>query len=53
MLQTRNTVSTDLIFRFDKSTSKLYINVAFDKPNYITIEYIPRYDDVSQVVSDY
>lgn len=53
MLQLRNTVSTDLIFRFDRHTGYLYINVAFDKPKYITIEYVPRYDDVSEIVSDY
>ena len=53
MLQVRNTVSTDLLFIFDKHTNLLYINVAFDKPEYITIEYVPRYDDASQIVSDY
>ena len=52
-LQIRNTVSTDLLFRFEKHTNKLYINVAFDKPTKITIEYVPRYNDVSEVVSDY
>lgn len=51
--QIRNTMSTDLIFRFDKSTSKLYINAAYDKPQYITIEYVPRYNDVSEITSDY
>lgn len=53
MLQLRNTASTDLSFRFDRHTSKLYINVAMDKPNLITIEYVPRYNDVSEVVSDF
>lgn len=53
MLQLRNTVSTDLIFRFDRHTNYLYINVAFDKPEYITIEYVPRYNDASEIVSDY
>ena len=52
-LQIRNTLSTDLIFRFDKSTNKLYINVAFDVPNVITIEYVPYYKDVSEVTSDF
>lgn len=52
-LQIRNTLSTDLIFRFDKSTNKLYINVAFDVPDKITIEYVPYYTDVSQVTSDF
>lgn len=53
MLQLRNTMSTDLIFRFDRHTNFLYINVASNKPSYVTIEYVPRYDDVSQIVSDY
>lgn len=52
-LQMRNNVSTDLLFRFDKHTNKLYINVGFDKPELITIEYVPRYNDVSEIVSDY
>lgn len=51
--QITNTLSTDLAFRFDRHTNKLYINAAYNKPQYITIEYIPRYDDVSQIVSDY
>lgn len=53
MLQIRNTVSTDLQFRFDKHTNQLYINIASDKPEYITIEYVPLYKDVSEIVSDY
>lgn len=52
-LQIRNTLSTDLIFRFDKSTNRLYINVAFDVPEYITIEFIPEYQDVSEITSDF
>ena len=53
LLQIRNTTSTDLQFRFDKHTNQLYINVAMDRPQYITIEYVPLYTDVSEVVSDY
>lgn len=51
--QIRNTASTDLAFRFDKSANKLYINVSLGTPTNITIEYIPRYDDVSEITSDY
>ena len=51
--QIRNTTSTDLAFRFDKSTNKLYINVSEGTPNNITIEYIPVFQDVSEVTSDY
>lgn len=53
MMQIRNTVSTDLIFRFDKSTDRLYINVAADKPQSITIEYIPKLQCVEEVTSDF
>lgn len=52
-LQLRNSLSTDLLFRFDKHTNRLYINCANSKPNFITIEYVPRYNDVSEIVSDY
>lgn len=52
-MQIRNTLSTDLVFRFDKHTNLLYINCSMDMPSYITIEFIPRYNDVSQIVSDY
>lgn len=51
--QIRNTTSTDLAFRYDKSSNKLYINIATSKPQYITIEYVPRFNDVSEIVSDY
>ena len=46
-------MSTDLLFRFDRHTNYLYINVTTDKPQYITIEYVPRYDYVDEIVSDY
>lgn len=52
-LQMRNTISTDLAYRYDKPSEKLYVNCAYDVPQAITIEYIPRFDDVSQITSDY
>jgi hypothetical protein len=51
--QIRNTTSTDLAFRYDKSSNKLYINIATSKPANVTIEYVPRYQDVSEINSDY
>ena len=51
--QIRNTVSTDLSFKFDKSTNKLYINVSAGIPQNITIEYIPIIRDVSEITSEY
>lgn len=53
LLQTRNTMSTDLMFRYDKTDEKLYINVSAGDPGKITIEYVPRFDDVSEIVSDF
>lgn len=52
-LQIRNTLSTDLLFRYDRHTNLLYVNCSYDKPKYITIEYVPRYNDVSEIVSDF
>ena len=52
-LQIKNTVSTDLAFRYDKSSEKLYINIAFDTPPRITIEYIHVYKDVDEITSDF
>lgn len=51
--QIRNTTSTDLAFRFDKDSSKLYINVPNGTPASITIEYIPIIHDVDEIKSPY
>lgn len=57
LLQMRNTASTDLDWRegidLKDHKRKLYINANYDTPKMITIEYIPVYTDVSQIVSDY
>ena len=53
LLQMRNTLSTDLAYRQDINAKKLYINVAYDKPLYITIEYIPFYNKVEDIESVY
>lgn len=53
LLQMRNTISTDLDFKEDKQGQKLYINSNYDTPRMITIEYVPIYDDVEQITSDY
>lgn len=53
MLQIKNTLSTDLSFRYERYSGNLYINTAYDRPTNITIEYIPRFDDVSEIDSDY
>ena len=53
MSQIRNTTSTDLIYKIDKLNNKLMINSAYNKPDYITLEFVPLFDDVEQVTSDY
>lgn len=52
MLQIRNTVSTDLAFRYEEHTKKLYIN-SLSSPGMITIEYVPLLTDVEEVTSVY
>lgn len=53
LYQIRNEMSTDLSFYVDKIDNKLYINCSLGAPDLITIEFIPRFDDVSDIVSDY
>lgn len=53
LLQIRNTTSTDLAFRYDKAANKLYVNISSNTPAKITIEYVPRYDNVDEITSDY
>ena len=53
LLQLRNTTSTDLAFREDKSENKLYINTCYDAPVNITIEYIPEYKSVEEIDDPY
>jgi hypothetical protein len=53
IMQIRNTTSTDLSHIYSKTDEKLYINVSTNIPNEITIMYIPRFDDVSQITSDF
>lgn len=53
LLQIRNTISTDLAFYFNKTENKVYINVSSSLPKTITLIYIPRIDDVSEITSDF
>lgn len=53
LLQIRNTISTDLAHYYNKIENKLYINISAGLPEKVTIIYIPRIDDVSEIVSDY
>lgn len=52
-LQVRNTLSTDMAFRYDKVSNKLYVNTSSGVPKKITIEYVPRFDSIDQITTDY
>ena len=51
--QIRNTLSTDLYFKEDKASKKLYINISSGNPGKVVIEYIPIYKDVEDVKDEY
>lgn len=51
--QIGNTLSTDLAFYYDDAVSKLYVNTRLNEGSPITIEYVPRYDNVEQITSDF
>lgn len=51
--QLENTFSTDLSYYFEDAEKKLYINTTMDIGSSITIEYVPRYDSVEEVTSDF
>lgn len=53
LLQLQNTTSTDMNFIEDKRADKLYINCLTNVPKMVTIEYIPEYEDVSEINDDY
>jgi hypothetical protein len=53
LLQMRNTLSTDLSYYYDPEQKKLYINQSSGNIDKVTIEYVPRYNDVSDVKSDF
>ena len=53
LLQIKNTISTDMAFKEDKQANKLYINHYLDIPQFVTIEYIPKLTDTTEIKSDY
>ena len=53
MLQMRNVTTTDIAFKQDHQAGKLYINSGFDRPTAITIEYIPVFESVEDIHSNY
>ena len=51
--QVENTLSTDLSYYFEDAEHKLYINTTMTTGSMITIEYVPRFDNVEEVTSDF
>lgn len=51
--QIQNTLSTDLAYYYQDAEHKLYINTTMSTGSYITIEYVPRYDNVEEITSDF
>lgn len=51
--QLSNTMSTDLSWYFEDSEKKLYINTTMDSGANVTVEYVPRYESVEDITSDY
>lgn len=51
--QLRNTITTDLAFIWDETTKRLYVNAVYPIPGSITIAYIPKYTDITEIDSPY
>lgn len=51
--QVSNTLSTDLAYYYSADDKKLYVNTTLDVGSMISIEYVPRYDSVEEVTSDF
>lgn len=52
MAQVRNTLSTDMQYKYDSLNNVLYIAFRDPIPAQITITYAPDFQDVSEIVSD-
>lgn len=51
--QIASTMGTDLQFEEDKDAQKLYVATINGTPKEITIKYVPKYEDVSEITSDF
>ena len=51
--QIANTLSTDLAYYYDDARKMLYINTTLRDAEQVTIEYVPRYDNVEEITSDF
>lgn len=53
MQQIQNTMSTDLAYFYEDDKQLLYINTKLNSGTKVTIEYVPRYDSVDEIKSDF
>lgn len=51
--QLKNTVSEDLQYQYDQQNQCLYVAANVPKPLYVTITYIPDYDDPSELKTSF
>lgn len=51
--QIQNTLSTDMAWYYEDAKKLLYINTAMAAGENVTIEYVPRYDNVEEITSDF
>lgn len=49
MAQVRNTLSTDFQWKYDPNNQVVYCTHRDPKPNTVTIQYVPDYQDVSEI----
>ena len=52
MAQVRNTLATDFQWRYDKLNQVVYVAHRDPKPASVTIQYVPDYEDVSEIVGE-
>ena len=52
MAQVRNTLSTDFQWKHDPQNDVVYCTHRDPRPAQVTIRYVPKYDDVSEIISD-
>lgn len=52
-MQIANTMGTDLEWQEDKIGQKLYVGVTNGYPKEITIEYVPKFEDIEEITDDF
>lgn len=50
MAQVRNTISTDFQWKYDAQNQVVYCTHRDPRPSVVTVEYVPDYQDVSEIV---